>query len=364
MLVLNPGGRRAVPAAGPADGAGPAHAVPPDSGLNPLVRAANPLLDLAVPLRYTLQPPDLNQLRERLAQAVRSFETEARDAGVPNESIAVARYALCTLLDEAIAGTAWGSGVWGSRSLLVAFHNEASGGEKFLPGPAAPEPGPGAPPRSSRTDVPVPGARPGRTVPGGRSGTGPADDTARAPAALIRQHRGEFETRLSPHWRGVAAPGASPLRATPVWVFAAVACALLLAAQLVARPYSTGLPIRYSPSCRHCARQAWRPGSGGADAARGAGAALRHRASWRRKWPRAGHGRRVRRAHHHHLARRGHVCSGSAELNEDTSKLLGRIGAALATLPGRVIVIGHTDNTVPGCRRAIRRTTTCRRRAR
>jgi type VI secretion system protein ImpK len=44
----------------------------------------------------------------------------------------------------------------------------------------------------------------------------------------------------------------------------------------------------------------------------------------------------------------GMFASGSAELNEDTSKLLGRIGAALATLPGRVIVIGHTDDTRPG----------------
>ena len=100
MLVLNPGGRRTAAQAAPvstsgaapqAEGAIPLHVVPPGSGLNPLVRAANPLLDLVVPLRHTTQPPDLGQLRERLAQAIRTFETEARDAGVPVESIAAAR---------------------------------------------------------------------------------------------------------------------------------------------------------------------------------------------------------------------------------------------------------------------------------
>jgi type VI secretion system protein ImpK len=40
--------------------------------------------------------------------------------------------------------------------------------------------------------------------------------------------------------------------------------------------------------------------------------------------------------------------SGSAEVNGRMTGLLGRIGEALATLPGKVIVIGHTDNTKPG----------------
>jgi type VI secretion system protein ImpK len=139
MLVLNPGG-----AAAAAAGAAPVPATASGGGRRgPCTRSRRQRPESAGARRQSaagpgrapapyLQPPDLGQLRERLAQAVRTFETEAREAGVPVESIAAARYALCTLLDEAIAGTAWGSGVWGSRSLLVAFHNEASGGEKFF----------------------------------------------------------------------------------------------------------------------------------------------------------------------------------------------------------------------------------------
>ena len=40
--------------------------------------------------------------------------------------------------------------------------------------------------------------------------------------------------------------------------------------------------------------------------------------------------------------------SGSAEVNAGVMPLLARIGAALATLPGKVLAIGHTDNTRPG----------------
>ena len=43
----------------------------------------------------------------------------------------MARYVLCCLLDETIAGTPWGSeGAWAERNLLQEFHDERSGGEK------------------------------------------------------------------------------------------------------------------------------------------------------------------------------------------------------------------------------------------
>ena len=40
--------------------------------------------------------------------------------------------------------------------------------------------------------------------------------------------------------------------------------------------------------------------------------------------------------------------SGSAEVNGAVTGLLARIGDALKTLPGKVLVIGYTDNTKPG----------------
>jgi len=353
MLVLNPGGRRAPAAAAGApapvaESAAPVHAVPPGSGLNRLVRAANPLLDLVVPLRHTTQPPDLGQLRERLAQAIRTFETEARDAGAPLESVAAARYALCTLLDEAISGTAWGSGVWGSRSLLVAFHNEASGGEKFFL----------VLQRLSQDPVQhldllelmylclalgLEGRF--RLAEGGQAQLATLRERL---LQLIRQHRGALETDLSPHWRGEAAPAQSPLRRTPLWVLGAVACALLLLAQLLA---STLLNRASDPVFAKLSalRQGSLPAAA-APAAAASAAAPSRVAGFLAPEVAQGLVTVNETAGRTTITLRGEGMfdSGSAEVNGRMTGLLGRIGEALATLPGKVIVIGHTDNTRPG----------------
>jgi type VI secretion system protein ImpK len=355
MLVLNPGGRRSAAAAAaaapipasapPPDAAIPVHSVPPGSGLNPLVRAANPLLDLVVPLRHTVQPPDLGQLRERLALAIRTFETEAREGGVPAEQIAAARYALCTLLDEAIAGTAWGSGVWGSRSLLVAFHNEAFGGEKFFlvlqrlsEDPAR---------HLDLLELMYLCLALGlegrfRMAEQGQSQLATLRERL---LQLIRQHRGPVETDLSPHWRGEAAPNASPLRRTPLWVLAATACVLLVVAQLLASSFLNRAsdPVFAKLSAlRQEGLTVPVPAAAPAAPSRTAGFLAPEVAK--------GLVTVTENAGRTTITIRGEGMfeSGSAEVNPDLSGLLGRIGEALATLPGKVIVIGHTDNTRPG----------------
>jgi type VI secretion system protein ImpK len=350
MLVLNPGGRRTAAAgAGPApaavDHAPSTHTVPPGSGLNRLVRAANPLLDLVVPLRHTAQPPDLGQLRERLAGAIRAFETEARESGAPLESIAAARYALCTLLDEAISGTAWGSGVWGSRSLLVAFHNEASGGEKFFLVLQRLSQDP-----AQHLDLlelmylclalGLEGRF--RLAEGGQAQLATLRERL---LALIRQHRGPVETDLSPHWRGEAAPTASPLRRTPVWVLAAVAGVLLLGAQLVA---SHLLNRRSDPVFAKLSalRQESAPAP---RQALPAGAPPRV-AGFLAPEVAQGLVTVAETAGRTTITLRGEGMfdSGSAEVTARMTGLLERIGDALKTLPGKVLVIGHTDNARPG----------------
>lgn len=102
------------------------------TGLNPLTSAANPILHTATVLRTTLQHPDLTGLRDNLVQSIKTFENQARGAGVPSEKIIAAKYALCTFIDESISSTPWGSEEWGKYSLLIHFHNEAVGGEKFF----------------------------------------------------------------------------------------------------------------------------------------------------------------------------------------------------------------------------------------
>jgi len=100
---------------------------------NPLLAAASPLLNAIVQIRQTVSHDDPAGLRQQLVDEVRLFETRCRQAELPFEMIIGARYCLCTVLDEAAAQTPWGNrGVWSGNGLLVTFHNEGWGGEKFF----------------------------------------------------------------------------------------------------------------------------------------------------------------------------------------------------------------------------------------
>jgi type VI secretion system protein ImpK len=102
-------------------------------GLNPLVRAASPLLLLAGQLRGSVTPMDVEGLRHLALEEIRRFEEQARAAGIANEIIVAARYALCAGLDESVLSTPWGAqSDWSQHPLLVALHREAWGGEKFF----------------------------------------------------------------------------------------------------------------------------------------------------------------------------------------------------------------------------------------
>ena len=103
------------------------------SGINPLVAAANPVLNLAPQIRNMAQIGDPSQLRKYLIEKIKIFEREAQQQGLAADTIIGARYCLCTLLDETAAQTPWGGmGEWAKHSLLVTFHNETWGGEKFF----------------------------------------------------------------------------------------------------------------------------------------------------------------------------------------------------------------------------------------
>ncbi|MCL2894479.1 DotU family type VI secretion system protein [Brenneria tiliae] len=103
------------------------------SGGNPLVASANPLLNAIHQIRHSVSHDDQAGLRQRLIDEIRRFEVRCQQADLPYEVIIGARYCLCTALDEAAALTPWGSrGVWSGSGLLVTFHNETWGGEKFF----------------------------------------------------------------------------------------------------------------------------------------------------------------------------------------------------------------------------------------
>ncbi|MBW7983728.1 DotU family type VI secretion system protein [Enterobacillus tribolii] len=100
---------------------------------NPLVMAANPLLNMIPAIRSLATRPDPAQLRQTLIDDVRRFEVRGQQEGLPYDVLVGARYCLCTALDEAAMLTPWGKNtVWSASGLLVTFHNETWGGEKFF----------------------------------------------------------------------------------------------------------------------------------------------------------------------------------------------------------------------------------------
>ncbi len=146
-------GRRAAPAAPPSSPSPPAGqrplasaaAAPPVEASaadlneflggtdNPVLQAAAPLLILAARLATSVEQASIPTLRQQAVEEVRSFDERLRSSGVSRDDALVARYVLCTFVDSAVLNTPWGAqGDWASQSLLVIFHKEVSGGEKFF----------------------------------------------------------------------------------------------------------------------------------------------------------------------------------------------------------------------------------------
>jgi type VI secretion system protein ImpK len=100
---------------------------------NPLTSSAQSLLLMVVQLRNTREHPDIAGLRQAVINEIKLFEAKINQQGVSAEQHQAARYALCALFDETVLNTTWGcNSLWGTQSLLITFHKEAWGGEKFF----------------------------------------------------------------------------------------------------------------------------------------------------------------------------------------------------------------------------------------
>jgi type VI secretion system protein ImpK len=194
------------------------------SGANPLVAAANPVLNLVPQIRGLLKLDDPTQLRLYLIDKIKVFEREAQRRNIAPDVIIGARYCLCTLLDEAAAQTPWGgSGAWSRLSLLVTFHKETWGGEKFfqLLSKLAQNP-------QQHRDLL---ALMYYCLCLGFEGRFRIVDNGIAQLETLRQRlwqilrdsTPERPDTLSPHWRGENDPGRRGWRLLPAWVIASVA---------------------------------------------------------------------------------------------------------------------------------------------
>ena len=217
-------------------------------GLNPLVEAANPILAAVPQIRHALRHPDPAGLRARLREQIDGFERSAIAAGIADDQMQTARFALCALLDDSAAATPWGR-EW--ASLLAEVQGEDNGGDKFF----------------TLLDDML--AEPERHVElleffyaclalgfegRYRSGEGGRQALTQARTRLyefIEQRQGKKSTELSARWRGAEVRARRVPGALAIWG-AASACALVLAALYFG--YSVLLGARSDPVARELAR--------------------------------------------------------------------------------------------------------------
>jgi len=103
------------------------------SGTNPLTASAAALLIFIVQFQTTYTYFDSNQTYQDLIHEIRAFEAQVHTQGYRSEIILLARYILCSALDEIILTSAWGEqSQWYKHKLLTTFHGEDWGGERFF----------------------------------------------------------------------------------------------------------------------------------------------------------------------------------------------------------------------------------------
>ncbi len=244
VIKPNPGGRRSAPAPSPApasdptapvaapatDSFGVAHASPAPraeparragvdvsaaiTGMNQLTACASTLFSLISRIRNRAQHMDPDKLRQSVVAEVRGFENRALQAGIPAQTVKVARYALCATIDDVVLNTPWGSqSSWGLQSMVGTFHRETVGGDRFYDLLARLEKEP-----ANNIDMLeflymcMSLGFEGRLRV--EQGGGEKHQQIRAGLArLIRAQRGPLEWDLSPRWEGLK----KPFRALSAW---------------------------------------------------------------------------------------------------------------------------------------------------
>jgi type VI secretion system protein ImpK len=312
------------------------------AGTNPLLQAAVPLLVLAGRLRGQIGNADIESLHRQAITEIGTFEQRSRQAEVPAEDVLAARYALCTVIDEAVLNTPWGAqSDWSTRSLLVTFHREAAGGEKFF------------------QILDRVSGEPQRylallellyvCLAIGFEGKYRLDDRGAARLADIRENlfrriegvRGSTEPELSPRWKGVEDRRNAVLRFVPLWVVAAACAASLLGAYIwfdsklgsLAEPVNAMLARVGLESLDPVAPPA--PGVPTSGLRELLAAQI---ASGRVSVEESGERTLIT------LTAADLFASGSDRINASHEALVHEVARALNAVPGRILVIGHTDD--------------------
>ncbi len=205
------------------------HTLDVDYTQNPLVYHALSLFALITQLRNTASHDDPAGLRNVVINEIKRFDQQALQAGCLAEQVQTARYALCSLIDEVVLNTPWGgNSIWTTQGMLITFHKEAWGGEKFF----------------QVLDKII--SQPGTyynlleffyyclslgfegKFKIQQQGQNKLYDIRENLYQVLQRHKGDFEKDLSIHWKGITDKRNVLTRFIPLWLIALVSSAVLV----------------------------------------------------------------------------------------------------------------------------------------
>src|SRR5690554_1788660 len=97
----------------------------PTTRLGPVCDEASRLLSVANRLARAEAVEDMTHLRRQCMDLVRDYRAALKAADQSPETVDVASYCVCALLDEIVLNSQWGQGgQWAAASLLSEFHSQ------------------------------------------------------------------------------------------------------------------------------------------------------------------------------------------------------------------------------------------------
>ena len=310
------------------------------TGLNPLVRAASNVLLLAGRLRGTLSAPDVAGLRRHALDEIYKFEERARSAGAANETVLAARYALCATLDEAVLSTPWGAQTeWAQQTMLVQLHREAWGGEKFyaMLERISQDPGRHIELMELQYLCLVVGFT-GKYQVEAR-GQSRLAEVRQALYRRIREHHGAAPSELSLRWRGLEDRRNRLIRYVPWWIVGVAALVIAATAYAVYASRLGGAAAPVQTSLARVGLDSFNAPSKPSPAGATLKQLLAPEEASRTVSVEDQQGRTLITLLVPNL-----FPSGSATLNPDVVPVVRRVAQAIDKVPGRVLVVGHTDD--------------------
>ncbi|MFM0076627.1 type VI secretion system protein TssL, long form [Paraburkholderia sediminicola] len=308
---------------------------------NPLLEAARPLLRALADMPEYLEADAIPELRSLLEQEVRTFHKLCDQTNIRRDHMLGASYCLCTALDEAAMQTTWGkagdSGVeWITTGLASTFHEDRKGGDKIylLIGRLMTEP-------KEHIDLLEVIYRILSLGFLGRyryetDGHRKHDTVRQRLYSEITAQRGPVPPALSPHWEGDTRGRSRPLYDFPAWITAVLLSLILLAMFGYAKYDLMTLSTAVQKQISDIARITPPPAP-----------PILHLKELLKDEIAAGKVNVDEDDRHSAVTFHGDdmFIAGRATVNTSMQPLINKIAAEVVKVPGKVTVIGHTDNT-------------------